>query len=74
MHQIFEVKSLDEDMLFAFTVLFMDESGGVPTATKDKALLQLQECTGFQMIANFFFADDSMNLKGKDEWKIKYLS
>lgn len=84
--QIFDVMSLDEDMLFGFTVLLMDHSGGVTAATKEKTLQQLKACRGLGVVVNFLFSDDSVHLKlpvsdsdSQDNapgcsWKDRYLS
>lgn len=83
--QVFEVKSLDEDMLFGLTVLLMDRSGGVSVATKHKALVQIKACSGLEVVVNFLLSDESVQLDLTDisicennsnniNWKSLYLS
>jgi len=76
--QVFEVKSLDEDMLFAVSVLLADHSGSAATATKEKALVEIKACSGFQRVVNFLFMDDAvrlrMSVQGAKSWTELYLS
>lgn len=76
--QVFEVKSLDEDMLFAVSVLLADQSGAATAATKEKVLLEIKVCSGFQRVVNFTFMDEAVRLlvpgEGVKSWTELYLS
>jgi hypothetical protein len=72
--QVFEVKDLDEDFLFALSVLLADKSGAAAASTKEKALSQIKACAGFERVVNFLFMDKSVQLQGTVPWKELYLS
>ena len=63
-------------MLFALSVLLIDQSGATNVTTKEKVLLQVKCCTGLQRVVNFLFTDESVRLvvQGAGSWTELYLS